>query len=237
MVGPSDSHLVTFINQLSKTIQTHIHFVHALQVRSALLTKNYVLFFQLFLIAPNMGSYLMDPLADKMRHYAIKVMISAYRPKLNISYITLLLAFDTEQECKTYLDSLSIVWLDDTHIDTAATHRILNGDMISRTLQLSPQCSPSPPSNSNVGSWSSIAAGTSQLHLTPITSAPKKTYTKPVDFVPNNKKGSSAGASKSTLSDEIDKLESTIASDDCSPAIKSILIKRLKTLKKQQKHK
>lgn len=47
---------------------------HALQVAASLATSNYVVFFRLFLSAPNMSGYIMDHFVERERMSALAVM-------------------------------------------------------------------------------------------------------------------------------------------------------------------
>ena len=53
---------------------------HAMQVRSALATGNYVRFFKLYLDAPNMGKYLMDVFIEKHRILCLRSLCLANSP-------------------------------------------------------------------------------------------------------------------------------------------------------------
>lgn len=96
MTGPSDSGLVSFMNALPAAHKSHPAVVHALSVRSALLTTNYALFFTLWSDAPYMSGYIMDPLADGMRVRSARILVAAYRPRLSLAHLTRALAFDRD---------------------------------------------------------------------------------------------------------------------------------------------
>ncbi|CAO1944513.1 unnamed protein product [Urochloa humidicola] len=66
---------------------------HALEVRSAVLSGNYVLFFKLYKVAPNLNSCLMDLYAERMRFEAIKCMSKSYRPTVPVRYAAQVLGF------------------------------------------------------------------------------------------------------------------------------------------------
>jgi len=66
---------------------------HALEVRSAVSSGNYVLFFKLYKVAPNLNSCLMDLYAERMRFEAIKCMSKSYRPTVPIRYAAQILRF------------------------------------------------------------------------------------------------------------------------------------------------
>ncbi|KAK4790458.1 hypothetical protein SAY86_017762 [Trapa natans] len=66
---------------------------HALAVRAAVTSGNYIMFFKLYKKAPNLNSYLMDLYVDKMRYKAVCCMSKSYRPNIPVSYISQVLGF------------------------------------------------------------------------------------------------------------------------------------------------
>lgn len=86
---------------------------HALAVRAAVASGNYVMFFRLYKTAPNLNTCLMDLYVEKMRFEAIKCMARAYRPTVPVSYIAQMLGFrspvvggedaDSLEECAEWL--------------------------------------------------------------------------------------------------------------------------------------
>ncbi|MQM09122.1 hypothetical protein Taro_041989 [Colocasia esculenta] len=66
---------------------------HALAVRAAVTSGNYVSFFRLYKKAPNLSTCLMDLYVEKMRFEAIKCMSKSYRPIVPITFIALVLGF------------------------------------------------------------------------------------------------------------------------------------------------
>ncbi|OCK86037.1 hypothetical protein K432DRAFT_388149 [Lepidopterella palustris CBS 459.81] len=76
---------------------------HALKVRSALAMGNYHRFFQLYLDAPNMGSYLMDMFIDRERLAALANICKAYKPDVKIRFLTEELGFESDPECIEFL--------------------------------------------------------------------------------------------------------------------------------------
>ncbi|KAH9444074.1 hypothetical protein MJO28_013589 [Puccinia striiformis f. sp. tritici] len=75
---------------------------HALQVRFAVSTANYRRFFKLFCEAPMMAGFLMDRFIERERIRALAIMARGIR-SIPISYLTRLLAFDSEKECCEFL--------------------------------------------------------------------------------------------------------------------------------------
>ncbi|CAG7979035.1 unnamed protein product [Penicillium olsonii] len=87
---------------------------HALDVRSALALGNYHRFFQLYLDTPNMGAYLMDMFVDRERLSALAVMCRAYKPDVNIRFITEELGFESdEQSARFIIDNSSAELLEE----------------------------------------------------------------------------------------------------------------------------
>ncbi|CAI8601567.1 unnamed protein product [Vicia faba] len=68
---------------------------HALAVRAAVTSGNYVAFFRLYKAAPNLNTCLMDLYVEKMRYKAVTCMCRSYRPTLPVSYVSLVLGFST----------------------------------------------------------------------------------------------------------------------------------------------
>ncbi|KAJ5397728.1 hypothetical protein N7509_005841 [Penicillium cosmopolitanum] len=76
---------------------------HALDVRSALALGNYHRFFQLYLETPNMGAYLMDMFVDRERLSALAAMCKAYKPDVNIRFITEELGFESDEQTARFV--------------------------------------------------------------------------------------------------------------------------------------
>lgn len=62
----------------SKALRAEPAVAHALAVREAVSLNNYHRFFQLFLDAPNMAGYLMDPMVPAMRLRALRTICKVY---------------------------------------------------------------------------------------------------------------------------------------------------------------
>ncbi|PUZ54084.1 hypothetical protein GQ55_5G101600 [Panicum hallii var. hallii] len=74
---------------------------HSLEV-SAVSSGNYVLFFKLYKVAPNLNSCLMDLYVERMRFEAIKCMSKSYRPTVPIRYAAQVLGFvGIDDVCET----------------------------------------------------------------------------------------------------------------------------------------
>uniref|UniRef100_K3WL80 PCI domain-containing protein n=1 Tax=Globisporangium ultimum (strain ATCC 200006 / CBS 805.95 / DAOM BR144) TaxID=431595 RepID=K3WL80_GLOUD len=60
---------------------------HALAVREAVAMNDYHRFFQLYVDAPNMAGYLMDPMVPAIRLRALRAICRAYRPNVPIDFV------------------------------------------------------------------------------------------------------------------------------------------------------
>ncbi|CAI9773106.1 unnamed protein product [Fraxinus pennsylvanica] len=85
--------LLSAMSRLSVDAKKDEAVKHALSVRAAMTSGNYVMFFRLYKTAPNLNSCLMDLHAEKMRYAAIRCMSRSYRPTVPVSYITQILGF------------------------------------------------------------------------------------------------------------------------------------------------
>jgi len=89
--------------ELTPEIKKDKGVAHALSVRQAFAIRNYHAFFKLYEKAPNMGQYIMEFVFDKLRFEALVKFTKIFRPDLEIAFITRELAFETTEDCKTYL--------------------------------------------------------------------------------------------------------------------------------------
>ncbi|KAJ0533593.1 hypothetical protein HanRHA438_Chr09g0392211 [Helianthus annuus] len=74
---------------------------HALAVRAAVTSGNYVSFFKLYKNVPNLNTCLMDLYVEKMRYAAVKSMTHSYRPTLPVSYVAQILGFQSAEPSNT----------------------------------------------------------------------------------------------------------------------------------------
>ncbi|XP_027104574.2 SAC3 family protein A isoform X2 [Coffea arabica] len=85
--------LLSVMSRLSADARKNDAVKHALAVRSAVTSGNYVLFFRLYKTAPNLSTLLMDLYVEKMRYAAVKCMSRSYRPTIPVAYISQVLGF------------------------------------------------------------------------------------------------------------------------------------------------
>ncbi|KAI9876964.1 MAG: hypothetical protein M1830_005185 [Pleopsidium flavum] len=76
---------------------------HALDARSALALGNYHRFFQLYLLTPNMGAYLMDMFVGRERLAALSNICRAYKPDVVLRFITEELGFESDEESARFI--------------------------------------------------------------------------------------------------------------------------------------
>ncbi|GKU91809.1 hypothetical protein SLEP1_g5624 [Rubroshorea leprosula] len=85
--------LLSSMARLSEEAKKDKAVQHALAVRAAVSSGNYVLFFRLYKRAPNLNTCLMDLFVEKMRYKAVSCMSRSYRPTVSVSYISQVLGF------------------------------------------------------------------------------------------------------------------------------------------------
>nr|AAC28976.1 unknown protein [Arabidopsis thaliana] len=85
--------LLSSMSRLSEEDKKDEAVRHALSVRAAVTSGNYVMFFRLYKTAPNMNSCLMDLYVEKMRYKAVNFMSRSCRPTIPVSYIVQVLGF------------------------------------------------------------------------------------------------------------------------------------------------
>ncbi|CAG8563504.1 5028_t:CDS:10 [Paraglomus occultum] len=97
------SDIISLIAGLTPAMKEDLSIKHALEVRSALATSNYHKFFRLYLEAPYMGGYLIDAFIERERLEALRALTKAFRPSLELAYISKELAFADVEDCTKFL--------------------------------------------------------------------------------------------------------------------------------------
>ncbi|XP_050385646.1 SAC3 family protein A isoform X2 [Argentina anserina] len=87
--------LLSSMASLSVETKRHEAVKHALAVRAAVTSGNYVMFFRLYKTAPNLSTCLMDLYVEKMRFKAVSCMCRSYRPTIPVTYVAQILGFTT----------------------------------------------------------------------------------------------------------------------------------------------
>ena len=95
--------LLKILNEMPAEAWADAAVAHALNVREALALGNYAAFFLLHETAPNMGAYLLDTFADKVRVDAAAKILRAYRPTIDLATLASRLGFDDDADCKACL--------------------------------------------------------------------------------------------------------------------------------------
>ncbi|KAJ0102127.1 hypothetical protein Patl1_06218 [Pistacia atlantica] len=85
--------LLSGMSRLSNVAKEDETVKHALAVRAAVTSGNYVTFFRLYKTAPNLNTCFMDLHVEKMRFKAVSCMSRSYRPTVSVSYIAQVLGF------------------------------------------------------------------------------------------------------------------------------------------------
>lgn len=113
------SDLNSCLASISKELKADADVHHALAVRSSLALSNYCSFFKLYTSAPKMSGYLMDLFVARERLDALKRILKAYRPTLDVSYFKSQLAFSSDELCRSWLEEANVKFVptDSTKVD------------------------------------------------------------------------------------------------------------------------
>ncbi|CAL0300485.1 unnamed protein product [Lupinus luteus] len=87
--------LVSSMSRLSGEAKNDEAVQHALAVRAAVTSGNYVAFFRLYKAAPNLNTCLMELSVEKIRYKAVSCMCRSYRPSVPVSHVSRVLGFST----------------------------------------------------------------------------------------------------------------------------------------------
>jgi len=97
--GSSSVQMLAVLAQLSAEVLSDAAVAHALAVREATVSSNWVAFFKLYPKTPNTGGELMDLYKDTMRFTACKAMTRGFRPTVPVEELAAWLGFELEEEC------------------------------------------------------------------------------------------------------------------------------------------
>ncbi|WCJ19445.1 SAC3/GANP/Nin1/mts3/eIF-3 p25 family [Euphorbia peplus] len=85
--------LVSSMSRLTEEAKKDKAVKHALAVRAAVASGNYVMFFRLYKTAPNLNACLMNLCVEKTRYKAVTCMSRSYRPTIPVPYVAQVLGF------------------------------------------------------------------------------------------------------------------------------------------------
>ena len=96
--------LNTMLSTLTAKERADEGVAHALQVRLAMATSNYVRLFALYSTAPKMGGYLMDHFIPRERLTALVAIAKAYQT-VPLDFLSRQLGYATAEDCDAFLGS------------------------------------------------------------------------------------------------------------------------------------
>ncbi|KAJ4462442.1 putative SAC3/GANP family [Paratrimastix pyriformis] len=96
------------LKQLNPKARRNRCLLHALEVMRAVTTHNAAAFFRLYRSCPNMGRFLMDNLAQPMRHEGLRILAQTCRPYYPLGDLAAVLGFGRPEECASWLGQLGI---------------------------------------------------------------------------------------------------------------------------------
>ncbi|KAJ1450854.1 SAC3/GANP/Nin1/mts3/eIF-3 p25 family-domain-containing protein [Pelagophyceae sp. CCMP2097] len=112
------SEMLKILHEMPAEAWAHATVIHALDVREAMVAGNYSKFFRLRADTPNMGSYILDLLADKVRVDAAIKICRAYKPTVPLAPVARQLGFEDEELCREFLKKLAIQFVDEATLNT-----------------------------------------------------------------------------------------------------------------------
>lgn len=77
--------------------------LHALEVRRAVQSDNYVKFFRLYKTTPNLGNCLLDMMLFSWRLQAAMKIVKAYKPSVEMLHVASALGFDNVKDCEEFI--------------------------------------------------------------------------------------------------------------------------------------
>ena len=95
-----------FLASLTPQAKTDPCIKHALQVRKAWSSGNFVRFFRLYANAPNMCSALMDFFMERERKEAFGKAVRSFRPTMSVEQLKTVLAFEEISEVRQFLEQV-----------------------------------------------------------------------------------------------------------------------------------
>lgn len=98
-----DYPLLLCSNHLKYALHRNPAVVHALEVRRAVQSDNFVRFFKLYKETPNLGNFLLDLMLYSWRLQAAIKIVKSYKPSVELSFVSKLLGFTTADECEVFL--------------------------------------------------------------------------------------------------------------------------------------
>lgn len=124
--GVYNVELVVFLQRLLVHARQDACVQHALAVRTAVASNNYILFFRLWRSAPRLSGFLIDLLVDPLRVKAFRCVLTAYRPSVPLIMLQEQLGFDSLDDCRGFLRSQQAVMTSSNAVDTKLSLENLN---------------------------------------------------------------------------------------------------------------
>ncbi|KAJ9074148.1 hypothetical protein DSO57_1009227 [Entomophthora muscae] len=104
----SQSDINKTLTQLTQQQKSDAAIKHALQLRSAISSLNYVQFFQLYQSAPNLGRFMINHFLERERIRAMCIICTSFRQTITVDYICSRLGFETTEDCLEFLKKCDI---------------------------------------------------------------------------------------------------------------------------------
>lgn len=110
------------LTEIKPSVKREPAIKHALETFKSVEERNYVKFFRLCKETPNIGTYIIGFVIDKIRVDALKAITTAFRPSVTVDYVTSILGFENKSVCLTFLKTRSFVFLPSTEIDCKSSY-------------------------------------------------------------------------------------------------------------------